>query len=162
MKKLPLVEEARAIMTEGMEWSVWRWLMEKKRVRIAADKATESLDELDKQTKETWPDSLRKAYREAELLGALDGNPKVKKAYEKAREDAQDIDPKIKVEATKVREADDIAYDARMTAEETFAEAERLLSPKLCRQGAQQAIEAYDLREKAIRRSEAARRAASE
>lgn len=149
-------------MKDGMEWSVWRWLKEKKRVRIAADKATESLDEADAQTKETWPEALKKAYREVELLGALDGNPKIRKAYEKARDEAVDIDPKIKAEAAKVREADNIAYDARMTAEETFAEAERLLSPKLCRQGAQQAIEAYDLREKAIRRAEAARRAASE
>lgn len=149
-------------MTEGKEWSVWRWLMEKKRVRIAADKATASLDELDTQTKETWPDELRKAYREAELLGALDGNPRVKRAYEKARDEAKDIDPKIKAAAAKVKEADDIAYEARMAAEDTFAEAERQLSASMCREGAQKAIDAYDLREKAIRKSEAARRAASE
>ena len=29
MKKLPAVEEARAIMNEGMEWGVWKWLTEK-------------------------------------------------------------------------------------------------------------------------------------
>ena len=30
MRKLPAVEEARAIMTQGIEWGVWKWLMEKK------------------------------------------------------------------------------------------------------------------------------------
>ena len=39
MKKLPAVDEARAIMKEGMEWGVWKWLMEKKRVREIADQA---------------------------------------------------------------------------------------------------------------------------
>ena len=51
MKKLPAVEEARAIMKEGMEWGVWKWLMEKKRVRQIADDARTALDELEIQVK---------------------------------------------------------------------------------------------------------------
>lgn len=30
MQKLIPVEEAKALMTEAIEWSVWRWLLEKK------------------------------------------------------------------------------------------------------------------------------------
>ncbi len=47
MRKLPAVEEARAIMTEGTEWGVWRWLLEKKRVREIADKARAALDDFE-------------------------------------------------------------------------------------------------------------------
>jgi hypothetical protein len=32
-------------MTEGQEWGVWKWLTEKRRVREAADRATEALRE---------------------------------------------------------------------------------------------------------------------
>ena len=54
--------------------------------------------------------------------------------------------------------ADKLAYNARMDAEDIFDEAERKLSASLARQGAFKAIEAYDLREKSIRRAEAAAR----
>src|SRR5579885_3100114 len=36
MRKLPAVEEARALMSEGREWGTWKWLFEKSRVRTAA------------------------------------------------------------------------------------------------------------------------------
>ncbi len=39
MRQLREVEEAKAVMREGMEWSVIRWLKEKKRVRKIADRA---------------------------------------------------------------------------------------------------------------------------
>ncbi len=64
MKKLPAVEEARAIMKEGMEWGVWKWLMEKKRVREIADHARTALDELEIQVKLKWPDEYKLAYNE--------------------------------------------------------------------------------------------------
>ena len=38
MHKLPAVEDARAVMTEGINWSAWRWLIEKRRVREIADR----------------------------------------------------------------------------------------------------------------------------
>lgn len=162
MHKLPAVEEARAVMSEGMEWGVFRWLSEKKRVRKIADAATAALDEADDQTKATWPESLKKAYREVELSFEADGNPKAKKLYEKAVKEAEGVDPRLKELARKVKEADDIAYDARMDAEELFAEAERKLSISMTKQGAQRALDTYDLREKAIRKAEAAHRTASE
>ena len=57
-----------------------------------------------------------------------------------------------------MKEADDRAYEARMDAEDIFAEAERKLSSGLARNGTVRALESYDLREKAIRRAEAAAR----
>jgi hypothetical protein len=158
MHKLPAVEEARAVMTEGMKWGVFKWLTEKRRVRRIADAATAALDEADDQTKATWPESLKKAYREAELSFEVDGNPKAKKLFEKAVAEAQDVPAKVKVLARSVKEADDIAYDARMDAEDLFAEAERKLSVSLTKQGAQRALDTYDLREKAIRKAESARK----
>ena len=31
MQKLAAVDEARRVMQQGMEWSIWRWLIEKNR-----------------------------------------------------------------------------------------------------------------------------------
>ena len=64
MRKLPAVEEARAIMTEGMEWGVWKWLLEKKRVRAIADEARAALDEFEMRVKATWSDDLKIAYNQ--------------------------------------------------------------------------------------------------
>ena len=64
MRKLPAVEDARAIMTEGMEWGVWKWLMEKKRVRAIADEARAALDEFEMKVKATWSDELKIAYNQ--------------------------------------------------------------------------------------------------
>jgi hypothetical protein len=43
MRKLAEVDEAKALMTEGLNWSVMKWLREKKRVRRTADKANDAL-----------------------------------------------------------------------------------------------------------------------
>lgn len=53
MRKLSVVEDARAIMTAGIQWSVLKWMMEKKRVRETADEARAALDELEKKVKAT-------------------------------------------------------------------------------------------------------------
>ena len=44
MGKLAEVAEAKAVMTEALEWSVLKWLREKKRVRKLADRANDALD----------------------------------------------------------------------------------------------------------------------
>ena len=64
MRKLSEVADARALMAEGMNWSVVRWLKEKKRVRKAADLANAALDRLDEEIKARWNDELKAAYSE--------------------------------------------------------------------------------------------------
>jgi len=155
MHKLPPVEEAKALMDEAKDWGVWHWLMEKSRVRAAADRANEALEEVEEKVKASWDDDLKKAYRELELEASLDSNPKAKREYEKAREAARNIDPEIKRAIQRLKDADDVAYDARMDAEDTFDEAERRLSSGMAREGAQKAIDCWVLKERAIRRAEA-------
>jgi hypothetical protein len=158
MQKVIEVEEARDLLNAATDWSVWRWLLEKKRVRAAADRANEALDDLDRKVKATWSDELKKAYRELDLEGRLNGDARVRRQYQKAREEAKDIDPDIKLTAKRVKEADDAAWEAHMDAENTFDEAERRLSTDLARQGSRKAIASWDLHQKAIRKAEAAAR----
>ena len=39
MRKLPAVEDAKTIMKQGTEWGMWKWMLEKTRVRQTADLA---------------------------------------------------------------------------------------------------------------------------
>ena len=158
MQKLAEVEEARALMNEAKDWGLWRWLWEKTRVRATADRAVDALAAAEKKVKASWSDDLKKAYRELEALASLNGNAKGRRQYEKAKEEAKDVDPEIKRLVQRVKEADDVAYDARMDAEDTFDEAERQLSTSMAQEGARKAIDSWDLREKAIRKAEAAGR----
>lgn len=159
MQKIILVEEAKALLNEGKSWGVWRWLTEKRRVREASDRGTAALDDLEEKVKSTWSDDLKKAYSELVAEAALEeGNAAAKRKYEKARKEAENVDPKVKLTAARVKEADDEAYRARMNAEQMFDEAERRLSASLAREASQVAIDAYDLREKAIRKAESAAR----
>ncbi len=136
MQKLTEVEEAKALMNEAKDWSVWHWLLDKRRVRTAADRATDALGDLEKKIKASWDDDLKRAYR------GLGSNGK-------------GLDPELKLALQRVREAEQAARQARLDAEATFDEAERRLSAEMARQGAEKAIEAWGLREKAIRRAEA-------
>ena len=155
MQKLVQVEEARALMTEAKDWSLWRWLWDKSKVRATADRAVDALAELEEKTKANWTEEQKKAYRELEALTSRNGDAKGRRPYEKAKQEAKDVDPEIKHAVERVKQADDVAYDARMDAEDTFDEAERRLDTEMARQGAQKAMESWDLREKAIRKAEA-------
>jgi len=155
MHKLPEVEEARALMNVAKDWGVWRWLLEKSRVRAAADRAVEALGAAEKKVKAAWEDDLKKAYRELEAQAAFASNPKAKRQYERAKQEAKDVDPEVKRAVERVKEADDEAENARLDAEETFDEAERQMSASMARQGAEKAIDSWDRREKAIRKAEA-------
>ena len=158
MQKLTAVEEAKALMNEAKEWGVWRWLLEKGRVRVAADRAVEALEETAKRVKASWDDDLKKAYREFEAQTAFENNPRVRRQYEKAKEDAKDVDPEVRRAVERVKKADDEAENARVEAERTFDEAERHMSAGMARQGAEKAIASWDLREKAIRKAESVTR----
>jgi hypothetical protein len=128
MRKLAQVEEAKDIMRQGIEWSVMRWLKEKRNVRKLADRANAALDALDRDMKAAWPAELKEAYEaggESEL-------------------------------AQRIKRADDAAARARVRAEKTFDEAEEQMSARLAREGCLQAIQSWELREQAIRMSERA------
>jgi hypothetical protein len=158
MRKLPAVEQARAIMLEGTEWGVWKWLTEKKRVRELADKARTALDDAEMKTKLTWSDDLKIAYNQ---LVNENGNAKRTrgKPASKSKVDkptaAPKIDPKILAAVQRIQEADDNAYNAHEDAEDAFAEAEKKMSTSMARDAARKALEAYDLHESAIRKAEA-------
>jgi erythromycin esterase-like protein len=149
MAKLPEVETAKALMTEASAWSVMKWLREKKRVRKMADKANAALDELDRKVKANWSVEVASAYKELSQK-AGSGSP----AKRSSAEGSQTTNSKIKQFAQQVKEADDQALQARMDAEHTFDEAERLLSTSMAREGCRRAILSWDLHEKAIRRAE--------
>jgi hypothetical protein len=154
MKKLPKVEDARAVMAQGMEWGVWKWLVEKKRVRALADEARAALDDLEMKVKLTWSDEHKLAYNQ---LVSENGDAKAARRKSKTAKPAEGgkIDAKVLAAVTKVKEADDDAYNAHEDAEEVFAEAERKMSTSGAREGARKALEAYDLHEAAIRKAEA-------
>jgi hypothetical protein len=44
MHKLAPVEDAKTLFNEAKDWSVWRWLIEKKRARTTADAAWLALE----------------------------------------------------------------------------------------------------------------------
>jgi len=154
MRKLAAVEDARAIMTQGMEWGVWKWLLEKKRVREIADEARAALDKLDIKVKATWNDDLKIAYNQ---LVSQNGSAKKARQNKKSgnTEETQQIDPPIMAAIKRVKEADDEAYNAHEDAEDLFAEAEKRMSTSMARDAARKALEAYDLHEAAIRKAEA-------
>ena len=152
MRKLPAVEEARAIMTEAMEWSVWRWLLEKPKVREIADRATAALDRADRKVKSGWSDELKQAYNEL----AAQEKRKKHQLEEGQPEQADGISAEIKLLAKEIKAADDKAERVRLDAEDAFDLAERQMSASMAREGARKALRTYDLRESAIRKSEAA------
>jgi hypothetical protein len=147
VQKLPEVEEAKGLMKEAMDWSVFTWLFQKRTVRQTADRANAALDELNQSVKAGWGSDLKSVYKELTAkTGGRRGNPEAA---------SESINPETKAFVQKVKEADDAAHLARMTAEETFDEAERQLNTDLAREGCRQAIRSWELHEKAIRRAEA-------
>lgn len=139
MQKLKEVEDAKAIMTQGVNWSVMKWLTEKKKVRKAADVANAALDNLDRSVKATWNDQLCHAY---EQLCQPNGG----------KQDS--LPDEVWQLAKRVKHADDEALRAHNVAEDTFDEAERQLSTTMARDGCHKAILSWELREKAIQLAE--------
>jgi len=138
MRTLTDVEKAKTLMIEAMDWSVMKWLWEKKRVREAADRANEALDELSKATKLLWPEDLRDAY------GVLEDD---------SRPGTQS-DGEVSTAVRSVKRADEEALRARMDAESTFDQAERQLSTSMACEGCRKAIDSWKLHEEAIRKAE--------
>jgi len=143
MQELPEVQTAKLLMNDAVNWSVMRWLREKKRVRSTADEANAALDRLRQSIGDQWKDEVKSAY-----IGLANGNG-AKKGSPRANGDASRI-------AGQIKEADDEAWHARMDAEETFDNAEKQLSTRLAREGCRKAIRSWELHEEAIRLAERA------
>lgn len=150
MNKLAAVKDAKSLMIEAMDWSVFKWLWEKSTVREVADNANAALDRLNKRTKAQWDDNLKAAYRQILTNGGKSkGNDHQKTSF------PSEADPQILQTLKTVKEMDDKAHAARMDAEATFDEAERRMSTDLAREGCKKAIRSWELHEKAIRAAEA-------
>lgn len=135
MRKLPEVEEAKALMSAAMDWSVFTWLWEKKSVRETADRANSVLDRLNKKIKASWSEELKAAYHEAVRASDVRG-----RKAQSSSPGSEAIDPEVRVLVRKVRDADDEAHRARMDAEATFDEADRQMNLSLAREGCGKAI----------------------
>jgi hypothetical protein len=133
MKKLSEVEKARALMSEAIDWSVMKWLTEKKRVRKSADRANEVLNEVETELRGKWSSKFRLVYEKSGLAS-----------------------PEIKQLVSRIRREHDAANRFRMEAEKTFDAAEKRLSTAMARDGCRQAIEGWDHHLEAIRLAETA------
>ena len=143
MRKLPEVEEARALMTEAMEWSVFTWLFRKSKVREVADAANAALDHLYKTVKSGWSDEIKAAYRASSKKSAQTDADSPRNA-------------EIQQFVKKVKDVEHAARVARQEAEDAFAEAERQLNTDLAREGCRKALHQWELDLKVIRYAEAA------
>jgi len=142
VRKLPEVEQAKTLMTEAMEWSVFTWLFRKGTVREVADASNAALDKLNEATKSHWSDEIKAAYRTSSRKDAnTDSHPS--------------INAEIEQFVQKVKHADDAARSARQEAEDAFAEAERQLNTDMAREGCRKALHQWELDLKAIRCAEA-------
>ena len=139
MKKLAEVEEAKDLMTEAMDWSVFTWLFRKSKVREVADLANEALDKLNRATKARWSDEIKVAYK---ALSA------------RTRSKGDGTGAEIQAFVKKVKDADDAAREARKDAEDTFAEAERQMNTGLAKEGCRKTLHQWELDAKAIRSAE--------
>lgn len=144
MKKIVEVEEAKAIMKEAQDWGIWRWLTEKRKVRLAADTCNDSLARAEKRVIESWPEEMRAAYDE--LVTSENGK----------KRRSRKIDGDVLETVRKLKGALDEAERVRLDAEDIFDRADRALSTSMAKEGTYRAIEAWELREKAIRKAESA------
>jgi hypothetical protein len=137
MQKLAPVEDAKTLFNEAKDWSVWRWLIEKKHARTTADACWEALEACEAKVKAGWNPEWREAY----------GHPR-------SRHHAA-LDPEVKEALDRLHEADVEAQKARDAAEAQFDDADRRMSGSMACEGAQMALDAWEMREKIIRKAEA-------
>ena len=148
MQRLPEVQDAKDLMNEAMEWSTFKWLFEKSRVRKTADRANAALDHLNRSVKARWSDEVKATYKHLSAKTAARKREKKEPQEEAAKSE-------LELLLDKVIAADNAARQARMDAEETFDEAEKQMSTSLAREGCKKAIHSWVLHEKAIRSAEA-------
>src|ERR1035441_3070322 len=99
MHKLAPVEDAKTLFNEAKDWSVWRWLIEKKHARITADAAWEALEACEEKVKAGWNEEWQQAYREL----SANGRPKARRQ--------RSLDPELKAALERLHEADEEARE---------------------------------------------------
>jgi len=151
MRMLPEVQQAKELMNEAMDWSTFKWLFEKPRVRATADQANDALDRLSRAVKARWSEETKHVYKNLSKSGA--GSVRKQPKEQQSREG---FDSQLHLLVRKVLEADEAAQRARREAEEAFDEAEKQMSIPLAREGCRKAIRSWELHEKAIRKAESA------
>jgi len=137
-------------MTEAMDWSVFRWLFEKSRVRETADQANAALSAAERAVKARWSAEVKAAYK---LLTAKSAKSSRKPAEDPETELA--LDPAMSDLLAKVVAADEAAEKAHLDAENTFDEAEQQLNTDLAKDGCKKAVHSWFLHGKAIHCAEA-------
>ncbi|HXB70473.1 MAG TPA: hypothetical protein VNY05_19645 [Candidatus Acidoferrales bacterium] len=143
MHKLAPVEDAKTLFHEARDWSIWRWLIEKRRARATADAAWEALEACEEKVKAGWAGEWQQAYRDL----SANGRPKPRRHA--------GLDPELKAALERLQEADEEASLAHAAAEAQFDEADRRMSTSMACEGARMALAAWELREKFIRKAEA-------
>jgi hypothetical protein len=141
MNKISEVEEAKALMNEAINWSVMKWLREKKTVRKVADRANAALDSTIADMIGNWKGELRLAYDQLASRAAKVENSNL-------GSDAISM-------AKRLKHAQEEAKQAREDAENTFDEAEKQLSTTMAREGCRKAIHSWELHEHVIKLAEA-------
>lgn len=150
MRKLQEVQEAKELMNKAMEWSAFKWLFEKSRVRETADRANAVLERLERSVKSHWSEEMKAVYKHA--------SAKHSHAERLESGEAQpngSIDSEMMLLIGKLKATDEAARRARNDAETIFDEAEKKMSTTLAREGCKKAIHSWELHEKAIRQAEA-------
>src|SRR5579863_5937168 len=102
MHKLAPVEDAKTLFHQAKDWSVWRWLMEKKTVRRTADAAWEALEACEEKVRAGWSADWQAVYRD------LSENGKTR---------SRRLDPQVKEALAMLHETDLEARQARDAAE---------------------------------------------
>jgi hypothetical protein len=146
LRKVTEVDEARALMAEALDWSVFTWLLRKGEVRATADRANAALSRLKRATKSRWSSEIGLAYEEKEPKGG---------PYSSAASTLNDIDPESRILIRKLQEEELASRTARKDAEEMFDEAEKRLSTNLAREGCRKAMRQWELDLTVIRHAEA-------
>jgi len=149
MRKLPEVQDAKDLMNEAMEWSSFKWLFEKSKVRQTADRANDALDHQNRAIKARWSNEVKTAFKKLSASKHAPGQ------HVEDNHQPGGANSDLGLLIVEIIKADEAAHRARMKAEEAFEEAERQMSTSLAREGCKKAIHSWELHEKATRKAEA-------
>src|SRR5258708_21946109 len=90
MHKLTPVEDAKTLFNEAKDWSVWRWLIEKKKARTTADAAWQALEASEEKVKAGWREEWLQAYGHPKSRRHAALDPEVKEALERLYQDDEE------------------------------------------------------------------------